>query len=85
MLEIIPNYSLLYNGRPTTNLSAVHAIMVVKIMSIGMDGLTAEHDAVLKATVDYIVDTVNDGTEYDNFSILPEMIREYRKLRKELF
>lgn len=58
-------------------------------MSIGMDGLTAEQkemdDAVLKATVDYIIDTVNNDEEYEKCSILPEMIRQYRKLRKELY
>ena len=58
-------------------------------MSIGMDELTDEQqkmdNAVLKATVDYIVSTVNSGTEYDEFSILPDMIRQFIELRKELY
>lgn len=58
-------------------------------MPIGMDGLTDEQkamdNAVLKATVEYIVSTVSSGTEYDEFSILPDMIRQFIELRKELY
>ena len=54
----------------------------------GMEVPTAEHqkmdNAVLKATAEYIVNTINSGTEYDNFSILPEMIEVYIKLREKL-
>ena len=58
-------------------------------MPIVMDELTDEQkdmdNVVLKATVEYIVSTVSSGTEYDEFSILPDMIRQFIELRKELY
>lgn len=58
-------------------------------MSNGTDILTAKRKQmdydILKATAEYIVNTINNSTVgYTDFSILPDMIREYRKLRKEL-
>lgn len=40
-------------------------------------------NAVLKATAQYIVNTVYNGTNDDDFSILPDMINAYIKLRKD--
>lgn len=58
-------------------------------MSNGTDILTAKRKQmdydILKATAEYIVNTINNSAVgYTDFSILPDMIREYRKLRKEL-
>lgn len=58
-------------------------------MSNGMGELTDEQqamdNAVLKVMADYIVDTVKNGVERNNFSMLLTMIREYRELRKEIY
>lgn len=54
----------------------------------GMEAPTDEQQKmdndVLKATAHYIVNTVYNGTSYDDFSILPEMIKAYIELRREL-
>lgn len=58
-------------------------------MLIGMDKLTPEQqemdNTVLQTIAEYIVDIMTGETLCDDISILPDMIREYRKLRKELF
>lgn len=54
----------------------------------GMEAPTDEQqkmdNAVLKATANYIINIVYNGTSYDDFSILPEMINAYIELREKL-